>query len=74
MSTPTEHTMTRAELIAIVKRSTADTLIAARMREALGLRLHCHHAQGGRVRDKSAKSRKYRNARQLMAQRYGVRL
>jgi hypothetical protein len=66
--------MTRDELITIVKRSNADTLIAARMREALGLRPLRHRRQGGRVRDRSAKARKYRNAKHLMAQRYGVRL
>jgi hypothetical protein len=66
--------MTRDELITIVKRSNADTLIAQRFRDALSLRPRRNHWQGGRVRDKSAKARKYRNARQLMAQRYGVRL
>jgi hypothetical protein len=66
--------MTRDELITIVKRSNADTLIAARMREALGLRPLHNHWQGGLVRDKSAKARTYRNAKQLMKQRYGVRL
>jgi hypothetical protein len=66
--------MTRDELITIVKRSNVDTLIAQRFRDALGLRPLRHHPQGGRARDKSAKARKYRNAKHLMAQRYGVRL
>ena len=66
--------MTRDELLTIVKRNNADTLIAARLREALGIRPLITRARGGRVRDKSAKARKYRNAKHLMAQRYGVRL
>ena len=66
--------MTRDELLAIVKRNNADTLMATRMREALGLRPLRHRRQDGQVRDKSAKARKYRNAKHLMAQRYGVRL
>ena len=66
--------MTRDELLTIVKRNNADTLMATRMREALGLRPLRHRRQDGQVRDKSAKARKYRNAKHLMAQRYGVRL
>lgn len=63
--------MTRDELITIVKQSKADTLIASRMRAALGLRPLRHR---GRTRDKSARSRKYRGARKLMKQKHGVRL
>ena len=66
--------MTHDELLTIVKRNNADTLFAARMREACGLRPLRHRWQGGQTRDKSAKARKYRNAKRLMRQRYGVRL
>ena len=66
--------MTRDELVNIVKQSTSTTLLAQRMRAALGLPLHALAASGGRTRDRSAKSRKYRGARKLMKQRYGVRL
>lgn len=72
MSTPTEHNMTRDELTAIVKRSTADTLIAARFRQALGIR-PLAHAHGGQTHDRTH-SRKYRGIRALMRQRVGVRL
>ena len=68
------HAMTHDELLTIVKQSRADTLVAQRMREALGLRPRRRHLQGGQTRDKSAKGRKYRNAKQLMSQRWGVRL
>jgi len=64
--------MTRDELIAIVKRSTADTLIAARMREVLGLR-PLAHAHGGQTHDRT-RSRRYRGIREVMRQRVGVRL
>ena len=66
--------MTHDELLTIVKQSRADTLMAQRMREALGLRPRRHRSQGGQTRDKSAKARKYRNAKRLMSQRWGVRL
>jgi hypothetical protein len=66
--------MTRDELVRIVKQSNANTLIARRMRAALGLPLHVPTISGGRTRDRSAKSRKYRNAKQLMRQKHGVRL
>ena len=66
--------MTRDELVNIVKQSNANTLIARRMRECLGLPLHVPTTSGGRTRDRSAKARKYRNAKQLMRQKYGVRL
>lgn len=65
--------MTRDDLIIIVKRSNADTLIAARMRAALGLR-PLKRKRRGRTRDRSAKARKYRDAKKLMKQKHGVRL
>lgn len=65
--------MTRDELIAIVKQSSADTLIAARMRDALGLP-HPRARARGQWRDKSRKARRYRGAKKLMKQRYGVKL
>ena len=66
--------MTRDELLNIVKLSNSNTLMACRMRAALGLPLHVPTASGGQTRDRSAKSRKYRGARKLMKQRYGVKL
>ena len=66
--------MTRDELVRIVKQSNANTLIARRMRAALGLPLHVPTASGGRTRDRSAKARKYRGARKCMKQKHGVRL
>ena len=59
--------MTRDELVKLVSRNGADTLIAQRMREALGI--HAHHT--GRTK---YKSQAYKGTRRLMAQRYGVRL
>lgn len=64
--------MKRDELMAIVKRSNSDTLIAQRMRDALGLPQPPKKI--GRTRDRSAKSRRYRGARKLMKQKHGVRL
>ena len=66
--------MTRDELITCVKLSNADTLIAARMRETLGLPALAKAGKRGRVHDRGAKSRKYRGVKKLMKQRYGVRL
>ena len=66
--------MTRDELVRIVKQSNANTLIARRMRECLGLPLHVPATSGGRTRDRSAKARKYRGARKCMKQKHGVRL
>ena len=63
--------MTRKELIAIVRASKSTTLIAYRMRQALGLP---QPSKRGRSRDRNAKARKYRGARKLMAQKHGVRL
>ena len=65
--------MTRDELLTIVKQSNADTLIAARMRDALGLP-HPRARARGQWRDKSRKSRRYRGVKKLMKQRYGVQL
>ena len=66
--------MTRDELVRIVKQSNANTLIARRMRECLGLPLHVPATSCGRTRDRSAKARKYRGARKCMKQKHGVRL
>ena len=63
--------MTRDELIKLVKQSNSTTLIACKMRKALGLP---PVKQRGRTRDRSAKRRKYRGARKLMKQKHGVRL
>lgn len=63
--------MQRQELIAIVKQSNSTTLLANRMRDALGLP---HVDARARTLDRHAKSRKYRGARKLMKQKYGVRL
>ena len=66
--------MTRDELLAIVKQSRADTLIAFRMRQALCLPMLVTDSVKAMTRDCSAKSRKYRGARKLMKQKHGVRL
>lgn len=66
--------MTRDELLNIVKLSNSNTLMACRMRAALGLPLYVPTASGVQTRDRSAKSRKYRGARKLMKQKHGVRL
>ena len=63
--------MTRDELARIASRNRSTTLVAVRLRDALGLP---QPRAGGRVRDRSAKSRKYRGVRKLMAQKHGVRL
>lgn len=62
--------MTREELAAIVSRSTSTTLVAYRMREALGLP---QPKVKGHVRNRS-KGKRYKGARKLMQQRYGVDL
>lgn len=62
--------MNRNELIAIVRRSDSATLIAYRMREALGLP---QPKAKGRAKG-NGKGRRYKGARKLMQQRYGVRL
>lgn len=66
--------MTRDELVRIVRQSKADTLFANRMRQALGLPPRVPAAAGGHTRDRSAKERRYRNAKRLMRQRHGVRM
>lgn len=63
--------MKREELTELVRRNNADTLIAQRFREALHLP-HAH--KSGHTRDKSRKARRYRGAKKLMAQKYGVKL
>lgn len=62
--------MTREELAAIVSRSTSTTLVAYRMREALGLP---QLKAKGHVRNRS-NGKRYKGARKLMQQRYGVDL
>lgn len=66
--------MTRDELLDIVRRSDSNTLLAARMRQALGLPAVIAAVKNGCTRDRSAKSRRYRNAKNLMRQKHGVRL
>lgn len=61
--------MTRDELTETVRRNLSDTLIALRLREALGLPRSARRAN---VRE--VKKRRYRGARKLMKQRHGVRL
>ena len=64
--------MTRDELVKIVRDSNADTLIAARMREVLGLP---KLARRGRNRHKHRGNRKkYRGIDECRKQRHGVRL
>lgn len=64
--------MTRDELLQIVKQSNSDTLIAARMREVLGLP---KLAKRGRNRHKHRGNRKkYRGIEDCRKQRHGVRL
>ncbi len=63
--------MTRDELIATVKQSRADTLIAQRLRESLGLpRTHARK----RGRTKHGNAHKYRGVRECMTQKHGVKL
>lgn len=65
------HNMTRDELIATVKRCNADTLLAQRLRESLGLpRVHARKRHG---KTKHGNAHKYRGARKLMKQKHGVR-
>ena len=61
--------MTRDELTETVRRNLSDTLIAYRLREALGLPRSAHRENAREV-----KKRKYRGARKLMKQRHGVKL
>ena len=64
--------MTRDELVTIVKQSNSDTLIAARMREVLGLP---KLARRGRNRHKHRGNRKkYRGIEDCRKQRHGVKL
>ena len=64
--------MTRDELVVIVRRNKSTTLMARRLREALGIPQP--RVKRGRVHDLDAKRRKYKGARHLMRQRYGVDL
>ena len=64
--------MTRDELVNIVKQSNSDTLIAARMREVLGLP---KLVKRKRYRSKhTGKRKKYRGIEDCRKQRHGVRL
>ena len=64
--------MTRDELVKIVRDSNADTLIAARLREVLGLP---KLAKRGRNRHKHRGNRKkYRGMDDCRKQRHGVKL
>ena len=64
--------MTRDELVNIVKQSNSDTLIAARLREVLGLP---KPARRGRSRHKHRGNRKkYRGIEDCRKQRHGVKL
>lgn len=62
--------MTREEIAAIVRKSTSTTLVACRFRDALGLP---QPKARGHVRNRS-KGKRYKGARKLMQQRYGVQL
>lgn len=64
--------MTRDELVTIVKQSNSDTLIAARMREVLGLP---KLARRKRYRSKhTGKRKKYAGMDGCRKQRHGVKL
>ena len=64
--------MTRDELVNIVKQSNSDTLIAARMREVLGLP---KLVKRKRYRSKhTGKRKKYRGIEDCRKQRHGVKL
>ena len=64
--------MTRDELVKIVRDSNSDTLIAARMREVLGLP---KLVRRGRNRHKHRGNRKkYANMDECRKQRHGVRM
>ena len=63
--------MTRDELIATVKQSRADTLIAQRLRESLGLPRANTRKRG---RTKHSNAHKYRGVRECMTQTHGVKL
>ena len=64
--------MTRDELVTIVKQSNSDTLIAARMREVLGLP---KLVKRKRYRSKhTGKRKKYRGMDACREQKHGVRL
>lgn len=66
------HTMTRDELVSLVKQSNADTLLAQRLRESLGLpRANARKRHG---KTKHGNEHKYRGAKKLMRQKHGVRL
>lgn len=61
--------MNRDELASIALRY--DTTMADAMLRALGV---ARPRRKGRTRDRSAKSRKYRDAKRLMQQKHGARL
>jgi hypothetical protein len=65
------HTMTRDELIATVKRCNADTLLAQRLRESLGLPRVSTRKRHGKTKHNNA--HKYHGVRDCMQQKHGVR-
>lgn len=65
------HNMTRDELIETVKRCNADTLLAQRLRESLGLPRVSTRKRG---RTKHNNAHKYRGVRECMTQKHGVKL
>ena len=69
--------MNRDELRAIVRKSNSTTLVANRMRKALGLHEIWHNKRGhahARARAKYVKRNRYRHAKQCMQQKHGVKL
>ena len=68
----TSHIMTRDELVSLVKQSNADTLLAQRLRESLGLPRVSTRKRHGKT--KHGNAHKYRGVRECMGQRHGVRL
>lgn len=72
--------MTREELTKLVRKSNATTLIANRMRRALGLReiwrdaAHRGHSGAGKQKSKYVNRGRYKHARKLMQQKHGVNL
>lgn len=64
--------MTRDELVSLVKQSNADTLLAQRLRESLGLPRANTRKRHGKT--KHGSSHKYRGAKKLMRQKHGVKL
>ena len=64
--------MTRDELVSLVKQSNADTLLAQRLRESLGLPRVSTRKRHSKT--KHGSSHKYRGVRECMMQKHGVKL